>query len=476
MGFIQKKKLSYIDGLIKLSNTKKEELMSIAQYSKANGEKMYSRLARSIAPEIYGYEDVKKALLTLMVGGVRCKKTDGIKIRGDIHICLMGDPGVAKSQLLKFICKVAPRVVYTNGRGSSNAGLTASVMKDKITSEIVLEGGSLVLADMGICCIDEFDKMDETDRTAIHEAMEQQTVSIAKAGITTTFNARTSILAAANPVYGRYNINLTPAENIDFPVSLLTRFDLLWVILDRPDKEADRKLAAHVVFVHRNKKAPKSHSLSKNITKIEKSSKSTNIKNEKQFSILEKNKNKKIIQDRERINVPLSPEMIRSYIAIAKEYYPYIPVDLTEWLATIYAEIRINEYQDDMSTSYTTPRTLLSIIRISQAIARLELRNVVTSQDIEESLRLIHLSKASLNDEYTDKSNQKREYKIRNIIQKIRDMIRELKKSKKNLCHDKNSFITRKDIFDKLSLEYTDEMINSALELCRTIKIKGLNL
>ncbi|KAN0064151.1 DNA replication licensing factor MCM7 [Thecaphora frezii] len=318
---------------------------------------LYQKLAASIAPEIYGHEDVKKCLLLLLVGGVSKTVGDGMKIRGDINVCLMGDPGVAKSQLLKYISKVAPRGIYTTGRGSSGVGLTAAVMRDPVTDEMVLEGGALVLADNGIACIDEFDKMEEGDRTAIHEVMEQQTISISKAGITTTLNARTSILAAANPLYGRYNPRVSPVDNINLPAALLSRFDILYLILDTPTRDDDERLAQHVTYVHMHNAHP------------------------------------------ELEHDVISPLLMRHYIAVARQKRPTVPPAVSDYVVGAYVQLRAQHKEDELkqqSYTYTSARTLLGVIRLSQALARLRLDDQVCIADVDEALRLMDVSKASL--------------------------------------------------------------------------------
>lgn len=370
--------------ITKMNKTEDDELgveeLTEDEIKQVAAEDFYDKLATSIAPEIYGHEDVKKALLLLLVGGVD-KSPQGMKIRGNINVCLMGDPGVAKSQLLSFIDRLAPRSQYTTGRGSSGVGLTAAVMKDPITGEMMLEGGALVLADQGVCCIDEFDKMMDADRTAIHEVMEQQTISIAKAGIMTSLNARVSILAAANPAYGRYNPKRTIEQNIQLPAALLSRFDILWLIQDKPDRDNDLRLAQHITYVHQHNVQPPTHL------------------------------------------TPLDMKLMRRYIALCKKKQPVIPENLADYITGAYCEMR-KEARNGKDMTFMSARTLLAILRLSTALARLRLADSVEKEDVNEAIRLMEMSKDSLNPAHEMHS------RAQNVTDKIFAVIREMAPSK----------------------------------------------
>ncbi|XP_049822824.1 DNA replication licensing factor Mcm7 [Aethina tumida] len=390
-----------------------EELAVLAE------DDFYTRLATSLAPEIYGHVDVKKALLLLLVGGVD-RRPDGMKIRGNINICLMGDPGVAKSQLLGYIDRLAPRSQYTTGRGSSGVGLTAAVMKDPLTGEMMLEGGALVLADQGVCCIDEFDKMADADRTAIHEVMEQQTISIAKAGIMTCLNARVSILAAANPAYGRYNPKRTIEQNIQLPAALLSRFDLLWLIQDKADRDNDLRLAKHITYVHQHCKQPPTQSN------------------------------------------PLDMSVMAKYIALCKKRDPIIPEDLTDYIVNAYVELR-KEARNSTDMTFTSARNLLGILRLSTALARLRLSNTVDKNDVNEAIRLMEMSKDSLNQRFENAG-----VRPPSVQDKIFALIRELAGDSKT--------VKIADVIEKCASKgYNPDQVDSCIEEYEELNVWQVN-
>ena len=302
---------------------------------------VYQRLIDSLAPHIQGQSLIKEAILLLIVGSNQRLLGDGSKIRGDINVFLVGDPGTAKSEMLKFCARIAPRGLYTSGRGSTAAGLTAAVVKDK-SGIMMLEAGAVVLGDQGLVCIDEFDKMKPEDRSALHEVMEQQSASIAKGGIVATLNARTSILAAANPMYGKYDPFKNITENVNLPIPLLTRFDLIFVVRDIPTREKDEKIARHIIELH----TPKG------------------------------------TDNRSVIDV----DLLTKYLAFAKKGMPTLTKEAEEKILDYYLQMR-NVESEEMIT--VTPRQLEGIIRLSTARARLLMKDKVEEEDAERAIFLI---------------------------------------------------------------------------------------
>lgn len=306
----------------------------------ANDPDIYNKIIRSTAPSIRGYRDVKEAIALQLFGGAAKELEDKTRLRGDVHILIVGDPGIGKSQMLKYVSKLAPRSIYTSGKGTTGAGLTAAAVRDELGSWS-LEAGALVLGDQGNVCVDELDKMRPDDRSALHEALEQQTISIAKAGIMATLNSRCSVLAAANPKFGRFDRYKSLAEQIDLPSTILSRFDLTFVIEDKPDATKDRELARHILKIHQE----------------------------------------------DSVTYDIDPELLRKYIAYArKQINPKLTDEANQVLEEFYVSMRGSGEEE--SPIPITARQLEAIIRLAEASAKIRLKEVVEAEDAHKAVKL----------------------------------------------------------------------------------------
>ncbi|KAE9548878.1 hypothetical protein FO519_007903 [Halicephalobus sp. NKZ332] len=348
-------------------------------------------LAQSLAPSIYGHEEVKKAILCLLLGGNERLLNNGTRLRGDINVLLIGDPSVAKSQMLRYVLHSAPRAIATTGRGSSGVGLTAAVVSDSDTGERNLEAGAMVLADRGIVCIDEFDKMTDMDRTAIHEVMEQGRVTISKAGIHAKLNARCSVLAAANPVLGRYNLYKSPMENIGMQDSLLSRFDLIFVLLDEHDIDRDRMLAENVIKLqsYRTPGEPDGTVLRLDSAGETLSTFDNHDEGDDNADIYEKNRGWTAVNDSTKV---LSADFMRKYIYMAKAIKPQLTEAASAYISERYTELRTFDTNkgDRERTMPVTARQLETMIRLSTALAKARLAKTVEKGDAEKAFQLLH--------------------------------------------------------------------------------------
>ncbi|HII66261.1 TPA: minichromosome maintenance protein MCM [Candidatus Woesearchaeota archaeon] len=306
----------------------------------------YEKIIASMAPSIYGYEKIKESLMLQMMGGVRKVRNDKVVSRGDMHILLVGDPGAGKSQLLKRVATIAPKSRYVSGKGASGAGLTASVVRDEFLKGWALEAGALVLASDGICCIDELDKMGVEDRAAMHEALEQQTVSVSKANVQATLIARATVLAAANPKFGRFDPFDIIANQIDLPPTLINRFDLIFPIKDLPDGVKDEKLATHILGLHQN-------------------------------------------PDSKKPEIPT--DMLKKYIAYARQFvHPHLTPEAIEEIKSFYLKMRMSGSEGGgVQTIPISPRQLEALVRLAEASARMRLSDVVLKRDAKKAIELL---------------------------------------------------------------------------------------
>ncbi|XP_023744947.1 probable DNA helicase MCM8 [Lactuca sativa] len=376
--------------LLDLYSFSQRDLEFVCKFSLEHGSDVFRQILQSICPSIYGHELVKAGITLALFGGVRKNSMDQNKVpvRGDIHVIIVGDPGLGKSQLLQAAASVSPRGIYVCGNATTNAGLTVAVVKDSMTGDYAFEAGAMVLADRGLCCIDEFDKM-TAEHQALLEAMEQQCVSVAKAGLVASLSAQTTVLAAANPVGGHYNRAKTVNENLKINSALLSRFDLVFILLDKPDELHDKRVSEHIMSLH---VANGDHSQTMN--KLTSVSSSQSI-GETSGSLVSRLR----LDSRKDIDfVPLPSPLLRKYIAYARTYvFPRMSKPAAKILQQFYLKLRDRNTSADGTP--ITARQLESLVRLAQARARVELREEIT---VEDALDVVEIMKESLFDKYVD--------------------------------------------------------------------------
>ncbi|CAG8436301.1 3035_t:CDS:10 [Diversispora eburnea] len=367
-----------------------EDLKNIKEVAKRTD--IFELLSKSLAPSIFGHDIIKKAILLMLLGGKEQNLDSGTHIRGDINILMVGDPSTAKSQLLRRVLNIAPLAIATTGRGSSGVGLTAAVTRDKETGERCLEAGAMVLGDRGVVCIDEFDKMTDIDRVAIHEVMEQQTVTIAKAGIHTSLNARCSVIAAANPVYGQYDVHKDPAHNIALPDSLLSRFDLVFVVTDILNDKHDRDISQHVLRLHqyRPRNLEEGTPIREDAGQTLFMEQNENISKPTPVFQQYDSQTDDIQEDGSQTTQLLSSEFIQKYIQYAKNCQPRLSKAAADYICGVWTTLRNEEAErDNYKTSPMTPRALDSLFRLATAHAKARLARTVSKKDALEAERIV---------------------------------------------------------------------------------------
>ena len=385
-----------------------EDELKIREF--ADSSDAFERIIGSISPTIYGYDQEKEALALQLFGGVQKTMDDGTRIRGDIHIALIGDPGTAKSQILRYMAQLAPRGIYTSGKASSAAGLTAAAVKDEFgEGRWTLEAGALVIADKGLACIDELDKMNDQDRSAIHESLEQGTISVAKAGITATLQSRCAVLGAANPKYGRFDDSKNIAEQIDLPPALLSRFDAIFTMTDRPEAKQDHNVAEHILKVHQRGEI-RLHESPEKLTHV-------NVE--------------EIMRDTAHLVPAMDKDFLRKYVAYSKRITPVMGSEAMQTLEGYYVGIR--KLGEDQGASVPiTARQLEALIRMSEASARARLSQIVSSEDSQRAIKIVQYYLGKVASEGgkldidliatgTSRSQREQIYVLRSLIQQMSD-------------------------------------------------------